>query len=74
MRFWGFEKENFSTTFHSMTATCQLTHVEESILTLLKGYELYGLEIIAALDEGSGGRLNLGYGTLYPILRRLEKK
>lgn len=51
-----------------------ISYVEESILTLLKGYELYGLEIMAALVEGSGGKLKLGYGTLYPTLRRLEKK
>lgn len=51
-----------------------MSHVEESILTVLNGYELYGLELIAALFEGSGGKLQLSYGTLYPTLRRLEKK
>lgn len=51
-----------------------VSHVEESILTILNGYELYGLEIMAALKAGSCGKLNLGYGTLYPTLRRLEKK
>lgn len=51
-----------------------ISHVEESILTVLGGYELYGLELIAALDEGSSGKLLLSYGTLYPTLRRLENK
>ncbi len=51
-----------------------MSHVEESILTVLDGYELYGLEIIDALEQGSGGKLKLGFGTLYPTLRRLERK
>ncbi|MBD2305653.1 helix-turn-helix transcriptional regulator [Chroococcidiopsis sp. FACHB-1243] len=37
-------------------------------------YELYGLEIIEALEKGSGGKLKVSFGTLYPALRRLEKK
>jgi DNA-binding PadR family transcriptional regulator len=39
-----------------------ISHVEESILTVLDGYELYGLEIIEALEQGSGGKLKLGQG------------
>ncbi|GAC1490209.1 MAG: hypothetical protein NVS2B14_02170 [Chamaesiphon sp.] len=51
-----------------------ISPVEESILTVLDGYELYGLEIIEALEKGSGGKLQVGFGTLYPALRRLERK
>lgn len=51
-----------------------ISHVEESILTVLDGYELYGLEIIDAVEEASGGKLVLGFGTVYPTLRRLERK
>lgn len=51
-----------------------ISHVEESILIVLDGSELYGLEIISALEEGSGGKMKLGFGSLYPTLRRLESK
>lgn len=51
-----------------------ISPVEESILTILAEYELYGLEIIEALEKGSGGKLKVGFGTLYPALRRLERK
>lgn len=51
-----------------------LSSVEEYILTVLDGNELYGLDILAAIASGSGGRLNIGPGTLYPTLRRLEKE
>lgn len=51
-----------------------ISPVEESILIVLNRYELYGLEIIEALEKGSGGKLKVGFGTLYPALRRLEKK
>lgn len=51
-----------------------ISHVEEGILTVLDGYELYGLQIIDAVEEGSGGKLKLGFGTVYPTLRRLERK
>ena len=51
-----------------------ISHVEENILTVLGRHELYGLEIIEALEKGSGGRLKVSFGTLYPALRRLERK
>ena len=51
-----------------------ISPVEESILTILAEYELYGLEIIEALEKGSGGKLKVSFGTLYPALRRLERK
>ena len=51
-----------------------ISTVEEYILTVLDGSELYGLEIINALEFGSGGKVKLSCGTLYPTLRRLEMK
>lgn len=51
-----------------------ISTIEEYILTVLDGRELYGLEIINALKIGSGGKLQLSCGTLYPTLRRLEMK
>jgi PadR family transcriptional regulator, regulatory protein PadR len=51
-----------------------LSSVEEYILTVLDGNELYGLDILAAIASGTGGRFQLSAGTLYPTLRRLEKE
>lgn len=36
--------------------------------------ELYGLQIPQAMQEASGGRRQMGIGTLYPVLHSLEKK
>jgi PadR family transcriptional regulator, regulatory protein PadR len=51
-----------------------ISPVEECILIIVNKSELYGLEIIKALENGSGGKVKIGFGTLYPALRRLEKK
>ncbi len=49
-----------------------LSALEEDVLTLLVGYERYGLEIMAALKEAGGRKVN--FGSLYPTLHKLEKK
>ena len=50
----------------------RLSAIDEDILTVLIGRELYGLEV---LDELNPGRpVPLGFGSLYPALNRLEKK
>lgn len=49
----------------------RLTALEEDLLALLINKELYGLAIIAALKEV--GR-NIGVGSLYPTLHKMEKK
>lgn len=46
--------------------------IELVLLTLLGERERYGYEIVAAIDEKSGGRLEVRDGTLYPVLYRLE--
>ena len=47
--------------------------IEMVLLTLLAERERYGYEIVAAIEERSGGRLEVRDGTLYPVLYRLEE-
>lgn len=47
---------------------------EELVLLALHSKELYGLQIPQAMEEASGGRRQMGVGTLYPVLHSLEKK
>ena len=42
------------------------------VLAEVGGGERYGYQILAALREKSGGRVDLRAGTLYPILHKLE--
>jgi PadR family transcriptional regulator PadR len=47
--------------------------IELVLLTLLADRERYGYEIVSAIAEWSGGRLEVRDGTLYPVLYRLEE-
>jgi PadR family transcriptional regulator, regulatory protein PadR len=51
-----------------------LSSLEEIILMALLEGQLYGLEIVRAVEEGSEGRRKLGFGSLYPTLHKLQKK
>ena len=51
-----------------------LTLTEESILNALLFRERYGLEIMKAIAEASQGKKNIGFSSLYPNLRKLEKR
>lgn len=51
-----------------------LTLTEESILNALLFRERYGLEIMQAIAEASQGRKKIGFSSLYPNLRKLEKR
>lgn len=51
-----------------------LSALEENIITVLNYHQLYGLQIIKAIEQASGGKRKLGIGSLYPTLHRLEKK
>ncbi|HAJ60673.1 MAG TPA: PadR family transcriptional regulator [Cyanobacteria bacterium UBA8543] len=51
-----------------------LSALEEDIMTVLNCHELYGLQIITAIEEASARKRKLGIGSLYPTLHRLEKK
>lgn len=42
------------------------------ILSNLSGGERYGYQILAALRDQSGGKVDLKAGTLYPLLHKLE--
>ncbi|HLO40861.1 MAG TPA: helix-turn-helix transcriptional regulator [Phycisphaerales bacterium] len=45
-----------------------------AILKLLHGGEMYGYELIKALDDQSEGVLAMGQSSLYPLLYNLEAK
>jgi PadR family transcriptional regulator, regulatory protein PadR len=51
-----------------------LSPLEEIILMALLERQLYGLEIVRAVEEGSEGRRKLGFGSLYPTLHKLQRK
>ncbi len=44
------------------------------VLSLLQGGEMYGYELVKAMDERSGGAFALPEGTIYPVLYRLEEQ
>lgn len=50
----------------------RLSAIDEDILTVLLGRELYGLEILDQLNPDRP--LQISFGSLYPALNRLEKK
>lgn len=45
-----------------------------AVLKMLAGAEMYGYELAQALDERSGGVLDMGQSTLYPLLYNLQSK
>jgi PadR family transcriptional regulator, regulatory protein PadR len=51
-----------------------LSPQEEILLTLLVGKELYGLQIMKAIEEVGEGKLRMKFGSLYPVLHQLERK
>ncbi|KAA0549813.1 PadR family transcriptional regulator [Bacillus sp. BGMRC 2118] len=44
------------------------------LLSVISGREMYGYEIVKVLKEKSNDLYNMSEGTLYPALKRLEKK
>ena|SRR5687768_2864052 len=42
------------------------------LLQLLLQRPMYGYEIVQAIHDASGGRLDFGEGCIYPVLHRLE--
>jgi transcriptional regulator, Acidobacterial, PadR-family len=48
-------------------------HMDAMLLSVLEDQPLHGYAIIEALQERSGGVLNVPTGTVYPALRRLER-
>lgn len=45
-----------------------------AVLQLLSGQEMYGYELVSTLSKRSGGVLEMGQSTLYPLLYNLEAK
>ena len=43
-----------------------------AVLTLLDRGEMYGYELVEALETNSGGLLAMGQSTVYPLLYNLE--
>lgn len=43
-----------------------------AVLTLLERRAMYGYELVEALERDSGGLLDLGQSTVYPLLYNLE--
>jgi PadR family transcriptional regulator PadR len=55
--------------------TFPISDIEEIILSVLSGkQELYGLQISNRIEEGSKGKVQIKFGSLYPALRRLEMR
>lgn len=44
------------------------------ILSIIEKHDTYGYEIAKSIKEKSEGLYSMGEGTLYPALKRLEKK
>jgi PadR family transcriptional regulator, regulatory protein PadR len=51
-----------------------VSSLEEDILSLLLGKELYGAKIVEAICEVTQGKRRIGVGSLYPTLNRMEQK
>jgi len=45
-----------------------------AVLTLLDRQEMYGYQLVEALERGSGGLLAMGQSTVYPLLYNLEAR
>ena len=45
-----------------------------AVLTLLDRDEMYGYELVEALERDSGGLLAMGQSTVYPLLYNLEAR
>lgn len=45
-----------------------------AVLTLLRDRAMYGYELVEALERQSGGLLELGQSTVYPLLYNLEDR
>ena len=52
----------------------EVSRLEELLMSTLLNKELYGLQIGQAIEQASEGSHQIGIGSLYPTLHRLEKK
>lgn len=49
-----------------------LEHTSLLVLSLLKGQDLYGYQMITELERRSDHTFHMKEGTLYPVLKKLE--
>jgi DNA-binding PadR family transcriptional regulator len=56
-----------------MRAEALKGHLDAMLLAALEDGPRHGYAVIEALRTGTGGRLDLPTGTIYPALRRLEQ-
>jgi len=66
--------EEYTLANHNRSPDFDLSAREEMLLTVLLGRERYGLEIVKAVEEASGGKKRIGFSSLYPTLRKLEEE
>jgi PadR family transcriptional regulator PadR len=45
-----------------------------AVLTLLERGEMYGYQLVEALERDSGGLVSMGQSTVYPLLYNLEER
>ncbi len=45
-----------------------------AVLTLLEQGPMYGYQLVEALERGSGGLLDMGQSTVYPLLYNLQNR
>jgi PadR family transcriptional regulator, regulatory protein PadR len=58
----------------NMKKDVSIATLEEDILTVLIGKRLYGLQILSAVNEADKDVRQIGFGSLYPTLHRMQKK
>lgn len=56
-----------------MRAEALKGHLDGLLLAVLDSGPMHGYAVIQALRAGSGGRVDLPAGTVYPVLHRLER-
>lgn len=52
----------------------EISSLEEIVLIAVRQRECYGLEMIEIINKASLGKRLIGYGSLYPTLKKLEKR
>lgn len=65
---------DFSSATDSHADYAGLLSLEECILWAVSGREMYGLEIVRAIEDVTKGSRQVSVGALYPALHRLEQR
>ncbi len=52
----------------------RVSMLEEAVMITMQEKERYGLEIIEMVSFASNGCMDINYGSLYPLLKRLTRK